>query len=195
MGVVGTGQGTGGTKRAHQGAGDTELVPLAVGVAGLAAQSYPELGRLLPFSDHRLLRLGDDVGHHLAHLTLIPAAALQSEQHGSSTEPTPSSGGRGGAGRGHTHLPIPEVAGAGRLEHKDIVGVERSGSDGHLEGLGVVLVGAVHVEEPSGGRRLRAARPRGAVLGTAGIGRGHTATSLPTLPPAPCSPRTPPSCP
>lgn len=64
-----------------------------------------------------------------------------------------------------THLPIPEVAAAGGLEHEDVIGVERGGSDGHLDGLGVVLIGAMHVEEAGGGCGLLAARPRGATLG------------------------------
>lgn len=65
--------------------------------------------------------------------------------------PTPEPGG--------TYLTIPEVAAAGGLEHKDIIGVEGGGADGHLEGLGVVLIGAMHMEEAGGGRGLLAVCP------------------------------------
>lgn len=60
---------------------------------------------------------------------------------------------------GSTHLPIPEVAAAGGFEHKDVIGVEGGGADRHLEGLGVVLVGAMHLEEAGGGHGLCAACP------------------------------------
>lgn len=87
-----------------------------------------------------------------------------------------------------THLPIPEVAAAGGLEHEDIIGVEGGGTDGHLEGLGVVLIGAVHVEEAGGGYGLRAACTRGATL----VGQGQKvttrATSSPTCPLSPQQP-------
>lgn len=97
----------------------------------------------------------------------------------------------GSAGQGGTHLPIPEVAAAGGLEHEDVVGVEGRGTDGHLEGLGVVLVGAVHLEEAGGGHGLRAARPRGAALGTTGRARGREVTPGAPGRPSRCSPGPP----
>lgn len=60
---------------------------------------------------------------------------------------------------GSTYLPIPEVAAAGGLEHEDIVGVEGGSTDRHFEGLGVVLICAVDMEESGGGCGLLAACP------------------------------------
>lgn len=97
-----------------------------------------------------------------------------------------------------THLPIPEVAAAGSLQHEDIVGVEGGGADRHLKGLGVVLVGAMDMEEAGGGRGLLVACPRGATLGGWGQEVTTGATGSPTGPfplAALHSPRTPPSCP
>lgn len=96
-----------------------------------------------------------------------------------------------------THLPIPEVTAAGGFEHKDIIGVEGGGTDRHLEGFGVVLVGAMHLEEAGGGCRLCATCPRGATLGdrvrrSLPVPQTHWPAPAPT---SLCSPHTPPSCP
>lgn len=83
---------------------------------------------------------------------------------------------------GGTHLPIPEVAAAGGLEHKDIIGVEGRGAGRHFVGFGVVLIGAMHVEEAGGGCRLVAARPRGTTLGGQGQEVTTSDTGSPTCP-------------
>lgn len=141
----------------------TGLVPLAVGILGLAAQGDPEFRWLLSLRNHWLLRLGDDVGHHLPHLTFIPAAALPSKHSCSImgpemgtfllrvAAPTPEPG--------CTDLPIPEVTAAGCLEHEDVVGVEGRGTGRHLEGFSVVFIGAMDMEEAGGGCGLLAALP------------------------------------
>lgn len=145
-----------GRDKGHPGAG---LVPLAVGILGFAPQSQPELRWLLSLCNHWLLCLGDGVGHHFAHLTLIPTAALPSKHSCFITSPRRGKGdGDFSPGvtaptsvPGGTHLSIPEIAAAGGLEHEDVVGIEGGSANRHLDGLGVVLVGAVHVEEAGGG--------------------------------------------
>lgn len=51
-------------------------LPFAAGILGLSTKIYPEVRRFLAFCNNMFLSLGDDVGQHFSHLSLISTAAL-----------------------------------------------------------------------------------------------------------------------
>lgn len=69
------------------------------------------------------------------------------------------------------YLPIPEVAATLSLEDKDIIGIEGGGPGRHLKGLGVELVGPMHLEKADGGHWSCAASSGGTTLGVRGRGK------------------------